>query len=230
MAYSYKISQKDFKPYNEAAMWNRVDIGPGRFIKIAAPNKEVLDCKVIFSDKPHYMVWPNGQGGDDSVNIHQRLDTLFITYMNIESKNNNEQYHRSVEIFVSEWQQLQIDGASVTLDSSFGNKYPVKQISLNNSDLHFGRTEDEQDQNTPGKALADSTNAFISSLQLKALNSNVVLNSNYSINNLQLGFMRGDFTIRKGAAINNVTGFISPDSHLNLQGAYLQKLNGLVVK
>ena len=212
-------------------MWTRIDIGPARFIKISSPDKELLDCKLVLSDKPHYMVWPNGQGGDDSVNIHQQLDTLFITYVDINSSpNNNDQYHRSVEIFVSEWQQLHVNGASVSIDSAFGNQYPDKQILLTNSKLDFGTDEEDSDHKNEINRTADSTNPFMNNLQLNGLNSSLVMNKGFSIKTLDLGFNGGELNIKNGAFVQSVSGFVSSRTQLNVDGVFLNKMKGLQVK
>ncbi|MES2645629.1 MAG: hypothetical protein V4717_02050 [Bacteroidota bacterium] len=234
MAFGYKIKKAGYKPYDEAAMWKRVDIGPGRFIKISAPDKEVLECKLVLSDKPHYMVWPHGTGGDDSVAIDMKNDTLFISYVDIKSNDNDNRYRKSVEIFVSDWQQLQADGASIVIDSSFGNQYSEKHISLNNSLLHFGKDadgeENDNDENNPEVIAADSAHPFINNLQLNAFNSKLVLNGNYSIKNISLDFTNGELIIKRGAYVNAVTGSISTGSKLRLDGLSLGKMKELQVK
>lgn len=229
MAFGIKLKRNGVKPYNEEALWSRVDIGPGRFVKISSPNKELLDCKLKLSDKPHYMVWPNGQGGDDSVDIHQQLDTLFINYIDVNSKaSSNEQYHRELEIFVSDWQHLQINGASVTIEAPFGNQYTDKLISMMNSSLEFGRNE-QQDQSTSRNS-SDSNHLFMSGLNLHSVNSDLTINSNFGVNDLEVNFTNGEFIFREGAALNKLSGFISPATHVDVNGVFLDKWKGTPVK
>ena len=226
MAFGIKVKSNNFKPYDEASMWNRVDVGPARFIKITSPDKEVLDCKLTLSDKPHYMVWANGQGGDDSLNIHQQLDTLFITYVDIHSQQNSRQYQRDLEIFVSDWQQLQIDGASVSIDSSFGNAYPLKHISMVNSILDFGVSDEEND----GEKSKKSTGLFMNNVRLESLNSKLVLNNGFGIKNLELAFSGGEMLVQKGASVDTLSGFISTGTQLNVDGAFINKTKGLQIR
>jgi hypothetical protein len=235
MAVGYKVRKAGYKPYDEAAIWKRVDIGPGRFIKVSSPDKEVLECKLVFSDKPHYMVWPYGTGGDDSVTIHQQNDTLFISYADINSgSGENNRYRKSVEVFVSDWQQLQVEGANIIIDSSFGNQYADKQISLNNATLLFGKQDkeddDDNDENKEVKMIADTANPFITNLTLNAFNSKLVMNSDYSIKNINLDFNRGELVIKKGFYVNAVSGYISTGSQLKVDGLTLGKMKGLQVK
>lgn len=227
MAFSYKASHGNFKPYDEASNWSRVDIGPSRFIKISAPDKEVMECSLMPSDKPHYMKWAHGQGGDDSISISQQADTLFINYISL---GDNNTWRRSVEIFVADWQQLDINGATVKLDSVFGGQYASKQIDLTNGHLNLGKAKrrgnTEEEPATHPIMVADSA----SSLQLNATNSQLYINKGYPIGKLGLQLAGTTLNIAADAAIHTANGSISADSQLNMTGLFLAKLAGLVVK
>jgi hypothetical protein len=226
---------KDFAPNRtEETSWNRIDLGPSRYIKIASPSQEVLECKLIPTDKPHYMVSPYGQGGNDSVSIRQQSDTLFVTYIDVLDgvESNSIRYHRNIELFVGDWQQLEINGATVTLDSSFGTQYATKQISANNSKLNLGtpQNEDASEDQKANFPLADSLRPTMGELQLNIQNSRLLFNSNYNVGKLQLGLKKTDVTIYNGAILSSVSGAISADSYLNMPGNYLSKLTALIVK
>jgi hypothetical protein len=235
MVFNFRAKGRDFKREEVAyEAFQRIDIGPTRFIKVQTPVAGVFKCELIPDDKPYYTMPKGGQGGGDSVRVEQKGDTLLVNYVHTRDKNlpeGQENYNNSgIELHISDWEQLEINGANVTTDASFGKQYGNKQINIVDGSLDLGKGplgdrdyyEDTTSNNSQG--------LMLSGLNLTSKNSDIAINNSFRVTKIQLGLDGGKLKIGQLANVGAVEGFVSGNTALRMTGAYLQKLSGLIVK
>lgn len=225
ITYAIKAKNTDFKSLENAySPFQRIDIGPARFIKIAAPEKDLMECTLIPADKPYYQVPAWQRGNHDSIKVEQKADTMFVTYMDNKHRNN-----LSIELHLNDWQQLDVSNASITVDSSFGNKDVARHININNSKLNIGAVKDEDDPDDNDQKAQSVNPILISNLNLTGNDNNIFI-SNTQIGNLRLAITGGQLNIAPTASINKAEGAVSQSTQLKLAGNNLRTLSSLIVQ
>ena len=121
MSFNNKIKKGRYtvekQEVHESTDFKSGNFKPYKVVKFIAPAGRVLKANLQYSDSLHYSY--NAMGTGDSIRVYNIADTVFIHYIHPkETEAANEWNHVSVNLKLPSFDNLVIDNAEVTLDST----------------------------------------------------------------------------------------------------------------
>ncbi len=163
-------------------------------------------------------------GRTDSCHTELLGDTLIVRYHTRSSeifRPNNYHYGVQIEITVPKTVSVWANNSVVNIDSSISPLDALNLALTNNALVNIGYNKDARDIGEP-----DMPTAVFPKIIIEAANSEIILNRNSIVKNLQ-AHLHGNSTLEFAdkAAVDTLSGTISDQSVLNAPYRYVKKLS-----
>lgn len=214
---------------NEGADFRSGNFKPYKVVKFIAPAGRVLKANLQYSDSLYYSYHSTGTG--DSLRVYNIADTVFVQYINPQEKETvNEWDHISVNLKLPSFNNLVIDNAEVTLDSANAPANTDILAEIYGSGLlNVGRMRERR--GTPDDADVIEFPYTLNRLSVKMNEGEVALGSKADIKQLNLQVNgAGVLSVNDGAAIGEISGYLSEKSSVKANWKYVKKMAALTAE
>jgi hypothetical protein len=215
MSFNSKIKNGRYKIVKQETMEGE-NFKSGNFksyktVKFVSPSGRILKANVQHSDSLYYSYYTMGTG--DSIRVYNEGDTVFVHYFNAQATEGvDEQTNLYVNLKLPSFENLIIDNAEVTLDSTGAALNSDINVELKGTGLlKIGRMNTRRD-------LSDDEgiqefNYNINRLSVTMNEGEVAIGSKVDIKQLNVQVNGpGVLSINDGAAIGGMTGSLSGQS------------------
>lgn len=199
---------------------------PYKVVKFIAPAGRVLKANLEHSDSLFYSY--HQMGGGDSIRVYNAGDTLFVHFINHEDM--NEMVHLSVNLKLPSIDNLVIDNAEVTLDSTGASLNSDLLVEISGTGLlNIGRVREQR--GGPDDMDVTEFPYAINRLSVRMNEGEVALGGKTDIKQLNLQVNgAGVLSVNDGATIGEVSGRLSEESSVKATWKYVKKLAALTAE
>jgi len=217
----YTVERQD----NQGSNFRSGNFKPYKVVKFIAPAGRVLKANLQHSDSLFYSY--HQVGGGDSIRVYNTGDTLFVHFINPDE---NEVAHLSMNLKLPFFDNLVIDNAEVTLDSTGGSLTGDLLVEISGTGLlNIGRMSGKR--GGPDDAKATQFPYAINRLSVKMNDGEVALGGKTEIKHLNLQVNgAGVLSVNDGATIGEVSGRLSEESSVKANWKYVKKLAALATE
>jgi len=243
-----KFSKKAYVVVNEPGGFTyggerKGDLKPYKVVKITGPslpkipggveNMPIFTCHLRYSENASYRYLDLSNGFKDSVTAYNNGDTLFIAYLSRREKNppaetgDGSNYFLNLQITVNlpRWDNVQIDGATVVLDSLTKIPQSMNIMVVHGGQLKLGMEGSRTDSTAKGSG---SVNTFMSctvgDLAVHTRDAGVAMGPYFKADHLTLSIAGHSAIEIKEATIGKLDGSISDSTEVNASWNYLRRL------
>jgi hypothetical protein len=228
MSFNTKIKNGRYtveKQQGQGSNFRSGSFKPYKVVKFIAPAGRVLQANLQHSDSLFYSY--HQMGGLDSIKVYNTGDTLFVQFINPDK---NYVEHLSVNLKLPSFDNLVIENAEVTLDSTSGslNSDLLVEI-LGTGLLNIGKKKEHRVG--PDDAAVIEFPYAINRLSVKMNEGEIALGGKANIKQLDMQVNgAGVVSINEGAAIGEVSGHLSEKSSVKANWKYVKKLAALATE